>query len=68
MISVVMSVYNGATHLEGSINSVLNQTYKNFEFIIFNDGSTDNSLEIINSFAIKDDRIVVYTTKKFRTY
>ena len=58
-----MSVYNGATHLEGSINSVLNQTYKNFEFIIFNDGSTDNSLEIINSFAIKDDRIVVYTTK-----
>ena len=56
-ISVVMSVYNCEKYLVSAIESVLNQTCKNFEFIIINDGSTDNSLQIINSF--KDPRIVV---------
>jgi len=51
-----MPVYNGEKYLKESINSILNQTYKNFEFIIINDGSTDKSEEIINKF--NDTRIV----------
>ena len=56
-ISVVMSVYNAEQTLADSINSIINQTYQNFEFIIIDDGSTDTSLEIITSFSMKDDRI-----------
>ena len=59
IISVVMSVYNAEKYLKESIESILNQTFKNFEFIIINDGSTDRSLEIIENYAKKDDRIVV---------
>lgn len=50
-----MPVYNGEKYLVESINSILSQTYSNFEFIIINDGSTDNSENIILSF--KDKRI-----------
>lgn len=55
MISVIMPVYNGADFLEETLQSVLNQSEKNFEFIIINDGSTDRSEEIILSFS--DPRI-----------
>jgi glycosyltransferase involved in cell wall biosynthesis len=58
-ISVVMPVYNGAQYLRESIESILNQTYKDFELLIFNDGSTDNSLEIIKSY--RDERIITLT-------
>lgn len=44
-----MAVYNGEHYLQTAINSVLNQTYQDYEFIIINDGSTDASIEIINS-------------------
>ena len=54
-ISVLMSVYNGEDYLNEAIDSILNQTYKDFEFIIVNDGSTDNSEKIINTY--KDQRI-----------
>ena len=60
-ISVVMSVFNGASYLHESIESILNQSYKNFEFIIINDGSTDETLEIIKSY--KDSRIVLISRK-----
>lgn len=56
-ISVVMGVYNAAPYLREAIESILNQTFTNFEFIIINDGSTDESLSIIKSY--KDDRIVL---------
>ena len=49
-ISVLMPVYNGDKFLIKSIKSILNQTFKNFEFIIINDGSNDDSLKIIESF------------------
>ena len=55
MISVVMPVYNAAKFLDEAIHSILSQTYSNFELIIINDGSTDDSLDIIKSF--KDNRI-----------
>lgn len=56
IISVVMSVYNGEKYLKESIRSILNQTFKDFEFIIINDGSTDSTERIIKSF--KDPRII----------
>ncbi len=57
LISVVMSVYNGEEYLHLAIDSILNQSLKDFEFIIVNDGSTDKSLEIIKG--VSDDRIVL---------
>ncbi len=59
LISVILPVYNGALYLDEAIKSILSQTYSNFEFIIINDGSTDNSLEIINRHKSIDDRIKV---------
>ncbi len=50
LVSVVMPVYNGALYLREAIDSILSQTHTNFELIIINDGSTDNSEEIIRSY------------------
>jgi len=58
-ISVIMSVYNSETWLKESIQSVLDQTFTNFEFIIINDGSNDRSSQIIENFKKKDSRIRV---------
>ncbi|MBS1998495.1 MAG: glycosyltransferase family 2 protein [Cyanobacteria bacterium SZAS LIN-2] len=57
MVSVCLPVYNGERYLDGAIESVLNQTYDNVELIIFDDFSTDHSLEIIESYARQDKRI-----------
>lgn len=59
LISIGIPVYNGEKYLSFAIKSILTQTYKNFELILLNDGSTDNSLEIMNSFARNDDRIII---------
>lgn len=56
-VSVVMSVYNGEEYLNEAIDSILSQTFKSFEFIIINDGSTDSSSKILRSYA--DPRIVL---------
>ncbi|POB13205.1 glycosyltransferase [Halobacteriovorax sp. DA5] len=56
-ISVVMSVYNNVDFLKESIESILTQSFKDFEFVIINDGSTDGSDKIIESYAKKDKRI-----------
>lgn len=55
-ISVVMPVYNGEKYLKEAIESILNQSFKDFELILINDGSTDSSTEIVKSF--NDQRIV----------
>ncbi len=57
-----MPVYNAEKYLKQAIESILIQTYKDFEFLIFNDGSTDNSLDIIKSF--KDKRITIINHSK----
>ncbi len=62
MISVVMPVYNGEKYLREAIDSILNQTYTDFEFIILNDGSTDRTEEIILSYS--DPRIVYVNNEK----
>lgn len=56
-VSVLMSVYNTEKYIAQAVESILNQTFKDFEFIIFEDCSTDNSLEILREFALKDTRI-----------
>ena len=61
-ITVLMSVSNGAKFLAEAIDSILAQTFTNFEFIIIDDASTDDSLKIINSY--KDTRIVLFQNTK----
>ena len=62
-ISLIMSVYNGEAYLEEAIESVLNQTFRDFELIIINDCSTDGTSEILVSFADRDNRVKVYTNE-----
>lgn len=63
LVSVNMPVYNGETFIAEAIESILAQTFKDFEFIIVNDGSTDNTVKIIEKF--KDRRIrIVHNTQK----
>ncbi len=61
LISVVMPVYNSEKYLEEAINSILNQTFTDFEFIILNDGSTDKTEDIILSYS--DSRILYIKNK-----
>ncbi len=56
-VSVLMSVYNGERYLRESVESILNQTFKDFEFIIVDDASEDASLEILETYRRKDTRI-----------
>lgn len=58
-VSVVMSVYNGAEHLRASLESILGQSFTDFEFLIVNDGSTDQSAAILAEYAAGDARIRV---------
>lgn len=60
-LSVVVPVYNVAAYLDEALDSVENQTYKDLEIICVNDGSTDNSLEILEKHAQKDSRIKIIT-------
>lgn len=58
-----MPAYNAGDFLRSSINSILNQTYKNFEFIIVNDASNDETSKILNSYKKIDKRIKIITNK-----
>lgn len=60
-VSVIMSVYNAEKYLNEAIESILNQKFKDFELIIINDGSTDSSLEIVQSY--NDERLVLLDQK-----
>ena len=58
LISVIIPVYNSGKYLERCLNSLIAQTHENLEIIIINDGSKDNSAEIIEKFTSKDQRII----------
>lgn len=59
LISVIMSVYNAENYLRDAIDSILNQTFSDFEFIIIEDCSTDKSLHILEEYEKKDSRIIL---------
>jgi glycosyltransferase involved in cell wall biosynthesis len=61
VVSVIMAVHNGERYLNQAISSILNQTFTDYEFIIINDGSTDNTLEMLREF--NDDRIIIIDQK-----
>lgn len=64
LVSVLMPAYNAEKYIAEAIESILNQTFKNFEFIIIDDSSTDNSWKIIQRYAKKYKRIRAYRNKK----
>lgn len=61
--SIIVPVYNTSKYLKKCLDSVINQTNRDFEVIVINDGSVDNSLEILNEYEKKDERIKVITTQ-----
>lgn len=63
LISIVLPVYNVENYLDKCITSIISQTYKNFELIIVNDGSTDSSLEICQNYEEADARIQLFSKK-----
>ena len=62
-ISVVVPVYNVEQYLEKCVNSIINQTYKNLEIILVDDGATDKSGKLCDELAKLDNRIMVYHKK-----
>ena len=63
ILSVIIPVYNIKNYLEECLNSVINQTLKEIEIILVDDGSTDGSAKICDNFASKDNRIIVVHQK-----
>ena len=63
IVSIIIPIYNSEKFLDNCLKSIQNQTFKNFEVIMINDGSTDNSLAIINQYAEKDNRFYVISQK-----
>ena len=63
LVSVVMSAYNSEKTIAESIESILNQSYQNFEFLIIDDCSTDKTLEIIESYKKKNDKVKLFKNK-----
>ena len=60
LVSIVTPVYNGEKYMQECIDSVLAQTYQNWEYIIVNNCSTDRTLEIVTSYAERNPKIKVY--------
>ena len=58
-VSIIIPVYNGESYVRKCLDSVVNQTYKDLEIIIINDGSKDDTLNILNSYKNKDKRIII---------
>ncbi len=63
LISIVVPVYNSQQYLSNCLDSILNQTYHNLEIVLVNDGSTDNSLNILEEYQKKDKRIKIISTE-----
>lgn len=65
-ISVIVPVYNAQETIKNCLNSLINQTFKDFEIICIDDGSTDDSLKILNEYSKNDSRIVVLSQKNLK--
>ena len=68
LISICIPVFNGAFFIEQTLKSIINQTYKNIEIIISDNASTDNTVDIINTFTVNDDRIQIIKNIKNNGY
>ena len=68
LVSIIITCYNAENTIEMSINSILNQTYKNIELIIVDDCSSDKSRNIINRFKNKDNIKIIFNEKNNKTY
>jgi len=64
LVSVVMPTYNGERFLRPAIESILNQTFRDFELIVIDDGSTDTTPRILAEFKHKDDRLIVLSNEQ----
>src|SRR3989344_5151286 len=64
LVSIIIANYNGEDYLGTCLKSVLLSSYKKFELLIVDDGSTDKSLEILDSFAKQDNRLKIFTNGK----
>lgn len=64
LVSVLMSVYNGEPYLRLAVESILNQTFTDFEFIMVDDGSTDSTWSVLIEYAPRDSRVVVVRNEK----
>ena len=64
LVSIIMPVYNSSKYLEEAIDSVINQTYQNWELIAVDDGSKDHSFEILRNYSKQEKRIKVFQNKR----
>ena len=67
-VSIIIPVFNGEKYVERCLETVINQTLKNIEIIVVNDGSTDETLNILNEYQKKDDRIHIINKKNEGLY
>ena len=63
LISIIVPIYNSSEYIQRCIDSILSQTLTNFELILINDGSTDNSIDVLKEYESKDSRIIVINKK-----
>lgn len=64
MISIIMGLYNAEETIAEAIESIINQTFSNWELIICDDGSTDNGVTIVKKYMVSDKRIKLIKNKK----
>lgn len=64
LVSIVMATYNGEKYLREQLDSILQQTYRNFELIVVDDASTDETLSILYEYSALDDRIHIFSAEK----
>ncbi|WML36751.1 glycosyltransferase family 2 protein [Clostridium sp. OS1-26] len=64
LVSIIMPCYNSENYIEEAIKSVIGQTYENWELIIIDDCSNDNSISIVKKYCMQDKRILFYQNEK----
>ena len=63
LVSVIVPIYNTEKYIDECVGSLVRQTYENLEILLMNDGSTDNSLRLLDEWCKKDDRLKLHTKK-----
>ena len=63
LVAIIVPVYNTGKYVRECIDSIINQTYSNFKCCLINDGSTDNSLELITNHTKNDSRFIILNQK-----